>query len=138
MRIFQEEIFGPVVSVTGFDDYDDAIEIANDTLYGLGAGVWSRDVNTGYRAGRDIQAGRVWTNCYHAYPAHAAFGGYKSLRHRSGEPRDDARPLPADQEPAGVLRPEQARASSDELARVSAAIGRRRERRASTSARRRT
>ncbi|HEU4547956.1 MAG TPA: aldehyde dehydrogenase [Microlunatus sp.] len=77
MRIFQEEIFGPVVAVTGFDEYEDAIEIANDTLYGLGAGVWSRDVNTAYRAGRDIQAGRVWTNCYHAYPAHAAFGGYK-------------------------------------------------------------
>ncbi|SEQ28715.1 aldehyde dehydrogenase [Microlunatus flavus] len=78
MRVFQEEIFGPVVSVTGFDDYDDAISIANDTLYGLGAGVWSRDINTAYRAGRDIQAGRVWTNCYHQYPAHAAFGGYKS------------------------------------------------------------
>ena len=78
MRIFQEEIFGPVVSVTGFDDYADAMSIANDTLYGLGAGVWSRDTNTAYRAGRDIQAGRVWTNCYHAYPAHAAFGGYKS------------------------------------------------------------
>ncbi|MBO1767314.1 MULTISPECIES: aldehyde dehydrogenase [Allobranchiibius] len=78
MRIFQEEIFGPVVSVTKFNDYDDAISIANDTLYGLGAGVWSRDTNTAYRAGRDIQAGRVWTNCYHAYPAHAAFGGYKS------------------------------------------------------------
>src|SRR5689334_14155087 len=78
MRIFQEEIFGPVVAVTGFDGYDDAIEIANDTLYGLGAGVWSRDTNTAYRAGRDIQAGRVWTNCYHLYPAHAAFGGYKS------------------------------------------------------------
>ncbi|RCK69923.1 aldehyde dehydrogenase family protein [Desertihabitans brevis] len=78
MRIFQEEIFGPVVSVTGFDDFDDAMRIANDTLYGLGAGVWSRDVNTAYRAGRAIQAGRVWTNCYHQYPAHAAFGGYKS------------------------------------------------------------
>ncbi|HKY56913.1 MAG TPA: aldehyde dehydrogenase [Aeromicrobium sp.] len=78
MRIFQEEIFGPVVSVTGFADYDDAMSIANDTLYGLGAGVWSRDINTAYRAGRDIQAGRVWTNCYHQYPAHAAFGGYKS------------------------------------------------------------
>ena len=77
MRIFQEEIFGPVVSVTSFKDYDDAISIANDTLYGLGAGVWSRDGNTAYRAGRDIKAGRVWTNCYHAYPAHAAFGGYK-------------------------------------------------------------
>jgi aldehyde dehydrogenase len=77
MRIFQEEIFGPVVSVTSFTDYDDAISIANDTLYGLGAGVWSRDGNTAYRAGRDIRAGRVWTNCYHLYPAHAAFGGYK-------------------------------------------------------------
>ncbi|GAA1714164.1 aldehyde dehydrogenase [Kribbella sp. NPDC056951] len=78
MRIFQEEIFGPVVSVTRFDDYADALKIANDTLYGLGAGVWSRDINTAYRAGREIQAGRVWTNCYHAYPAHAAFGGYKN------------------------------------------------------------
>jgi len=77
MRIFQEEIFGPVVSVTTFKDYDDAIRIANDTLYGLGAGVWSRDGSVAYRAGRDIQAGRVWTNCYHLYPAHAAFGGYK-------------------------------------------------------------
>jgi aldehyde dehydrogenase len=77
MRIFQEEIFGPVVAVTSFNDYDDAMGIANDTLYGLGAGVWSRDGNTAYRAGRDIQAGRVWVNCYHAYPPHAAFGGYK-------------------------------------------------------------
>jgi aldehyde dehydrogenase len=77
MRIFQEEIFGPVVSVTTFKDAADALAIANDTLYGLGAGVWSRDTNTAYRLGRGIQAGRVWTNCYHAYPAHAAFGGYK-------------------------------------------------------------
>ncbi|MBM7459898.1 aldehyde dehydrogenase [Rhodococcus coprophilus] len=77
MRIFQEEIFGPVVSVTSFRDFDDAIEIANDTLYGLGAGVWSRDGGVAYRAGRAIQAGRVWTNTYHQYPAHAAFGGYK-------------------------------------------------------------
>ena len=77
MRIFQEEIFGPVVSVARFDDYADAIKIANDTLYGLGSGVWSRNGNTAYRAGRDIQAGRVWVNNYHAYPAHAAFGGYK-------------------------------------------------------------
>jgi len=77
MRIFQEEIFGPVVSVTSFTDFADAVKIANDTLYGLGAGVWTRDMNTAYRAGRAIQAGRVWTNCYHAYPAHAAFGGYK-------------------------------------------------------------
>ncbi|HAN25075.1 MAG: aldehyde dehydrogenase [Microbacterium sp.] len=77
MRIFQEEIFGPVVSVTSFDDFDDAISIANDTLYGLGAGVWSRNIDTAYRAGRAIEAGRVWTNTYHQYPAHAAFGGYK-------------------------------------------------------------
>ncbi len=77
MRIFQEEIFGPVVSVTSFRDYAHAIEIANDTLYGLGAGVWTRDMHMAYRAGREIEAGRVWTNCYHLYPAHAAFGGYK-------------------------------------------------------------
>nr|WP_193177918.1 aldehyde dehydrogenase [Oricola nitratireducens] len=77
MRIFQEEIFGPVVSVTTFKDEDEALSIANDTLYGLGAGVWSRDQNTCYRFGRAIQAGRVWVNNYHAYPAHAAFGGYK-------------------------------------------------------------
>lgn len=77
MRVFQEEIFGPVVSVTTFKDEDEALEIANDTLYGLGAGVWSRDANTCYRFGRAIKAGRVWTNCYHLYPAHAAFGGYK-------------------------------------------------------------
>lgn len=77
MRIFQEEIFGPVVSVTTFKTKEEALEIANDTLYGLGAGVWTRDINTAYRFGRAIQAGRVWTNCYHAYPAHAAFGGYK-------------------------------------------------------------
>ncbi|MDP5308750.1 aldehyde dehydrogenase [Paracoccus spongiarum] len=77
MRVFQEEIFGPVVSVTTFTDQDEALSIANDTLYGLGAGVWSRDANTCYRFGRAIKAGRVWTNCYHAYPAHAAFGGYK-------------------------------------------------------------
>jgi aldehyde dehydrogenase len=77
MRVFQEEIFGPVVSVTSFDGFDDGIAKANDTLYGLGAGVWTRDGNTAYRAGRAIQAGRVWTNCYHLYPAHAAFGGYK-------------------------------------------------------------
>jgi aldehyde dehydrogenase len=77
MRIFQEEIFGPVVSVTTFADFDEAMKIANDTLYGLGAGVWARDATTLFRAGRAIEAGRVWTNCYHAYPAHAAFGGYK-------------------------------------------------------------
>jgi aldehyde dehydrogenase len=77
MRIFQEEIFGPVVSVTTFKDEADALAIANDTLYGLGAGVWTRDGARAFRMGRDIQAGRVWTNCYHQYPAHAAFGGYK-------------------------------------------------------------
>jgi len=77
MRVFQEEIFGPVVCVTTFKDEAEALAIANDTLYGLGAGVWSRDINTCYRMGRGIKAGRVWTNCYHAYPAHAAFGGYK-------------------------------------------------------------
>ncbi|MBP0630590.1 MULTISPECIES: aldehyde dehydrogenase [unclassified Cupriavidus] len=77
MRIFQEEIFGPVVSVTTFKDEEEALAIANDTLYGLGAGVWTRDGARAFRMGRGIQAGRVWTNCYHAYPAHAAFGGYK-------------------------------------------------------------
>lgn len=77
MRIFQEEIFGPVVSVTTFRDDEEALSIANDTLYGLGAGVWTRDGTRAYRVGRAIQAGRVWTNCYHAYPAHAAFGGYR-------------------------------------------------------------
>jgi len=77
MRIFQEEIFGPVLSVTTFKNDDEALELANDTLYGLGAGVWTRDMNRAYRFGRGIEAGRVWTNCYHHYPAHAAFGGYK-------------------------------------------------------------
>lgn len=77
MRVFQEEIFGPVVSVCSFKDEEEALSVANDTLYGLGAGVWSRDGNRAYRMGRGIQAGRVWTNCYHLYPAHAAFGGYK-------------------------------------------------------------
>ena len=77
MRIFQEEIFGPVVSVTTFTDEADALRIANDTLYGLGAGLWTRDGSRAFRVGRAIQAGRVWTNCYHLYPAHAAFGGYK-------------------------------------------------------------
>ncbi|WP_128894820.1 aldehyde dehydrogenase [Longirhabdus pacifica] len=77
MRFFQEEIFGPVLAVTTFRTKEEAMQIANDTLYGLGAGVWSRDINTAYRFGRGIQSGRVWTNCYHIYPAHAAFGGYK-------------------------------------------------------------
>ena len=87
MRVFQEEIFGPVLSVTTFKTFEEAIAIANDTVYGLGAGVWSRDMNTAYRAGRGIEAGRVWTNCYHQYPAHAAFGGYK----KSGIGRENHR-----------------------------------------------
>lgn len=77
MRVFQEEIFGPVVSVTTFKDEAEALAIANDSEFGLGAGVWTRDMNLSYRMGRGIEAGRVWTNCYHQYPAHAAFGGYK-------------------------------------------------------------
>jgi aldehyde dehydrogenase len=77
MRVFQEEIFGPVTSLTTFKDEAEAIEIANDTLYGLGAGVWTRDAHEHYRVPRAIKAGRVWVNCYHLYPAHAAFGGYK-------------------------------------------------------------
>ena len=77
MRIFQEEIFGPVLAVTTFKDEQEALEIANDTMYGLGAGVWTRDTSKAFRMGRGIKAGRVWTNCYHLYPAHAAFGGYK-------------------------------------------------------------
>ncbi len=77
MRVFQEEIFGPVLAVTKFKDAAEALHLANETLYGLGAGVWTRDMNTAYRMGRAIKAGRVWTNCYHLYPAHAAFGGYK-------------------------------------------------------------
>ncbi|MGV9666293.1 aldehyde dehydrogenase [Nocardia niigatensis] len=87
MRIFQEEIFGPVVAVARFDNEVEAVTIANDTLYGLGAGVWTRDGSAAYRVGRAIKAGRVWTNCYHAYPAHAAFGGYK----KSGIGRENHR-----------------------------------------------
>ena len=87
MKTFQDEIFGPVLAVTTFKDFDDAIKIANNTIYGLGAGVWSRSAHTSYRAGRAIQAGRVWTNCYHIYPAHAAFGGYK----KSGIGRENHR-----------------------------------------------
>jgi aldehyde dehydrogenase len=78
MRVFQEEMFGPVLAVTTFRDEDEELEIANDTLYGLGAGVWMRDGSRAFRMGRAIKAGRIWTNCYHQYPAHAAFGGYKS------------------------------------------------------------
>jgi len=87
MRVFQEEIFGPVLAVTTFKDEPEALEIANDTLYGLGAGVWTRDTSRAFRMGRAIQAGRVWTNCYHQYPAHAAFGGYK----QSGVGRENHR-----------------------------------------------
>ena len=108
MRIFQEEIFGPVLAVTTFKDEAEALHIANDTLYGLGAGVWSRDGARAFRMGRAIKAGRVWTNCYHLYPAHAAFGGYKVSGVGTREPQDDARPLLADQVPAGQLRPERA------------------------------
>ena len=78
MRVFQEEIFGPVLAVTTFKDEAEALAIANDTMYGLGAGVWTRDGARAFRMGRAIKAGRVWTNCYHHYPAHAAFGGYKA------------------------------------------------------------
>ena len=77
MRVFQEEIFGPVLAVTTFRDEAEALRIANDTLYGLGAGVWTRDANRHLRMSHGIQAGRVWVNCYHQYPAGAAFGGYK-------------------------------------------------------------
>jgi aldehyde dehydrogenase len=77
MRVFQEEIFGPVISVTKFKDEAEALELANSSEFGLGAGVWTRDMNMAFRMGRGIEAGRVWTNCYHMYPAHAAFGGYK-------------------------------------------------------------
>ncbi len=111
MRIFQEEIFGPVVSMTSFKDEADAVAQANDTLYGLGAGVWTRDGSTAYRMGRAIQAGRVWTNCYHLYPAHAAFGGYKHSgigreNHKmmlSHYPEARRRSWPADVPPVGGL-----------------------------------
>lgn len=78
MRFFREEIFGPVIGVTTFKDEAEALALANDTEFGLGAGLWTRDINRAYRMGRAIKAGRVWTNCYHLYPAHAAFGGYKN------------------------------------------------------------
>ena len=77
MRVFQEEIFGPVISMSTFKDEAEALELANSSEFGLGAGVWSRNMNRAYTMGRKIEAGRVWTNCYHMYPAHAAFGGYK-------------------------------------------------------------
>ena len=107
MRVFQEEIFGPVVSVTTFKTDEEALEIANDTLYGLGSGVWSRDANRCYNFGRNIQAGRVWTNCYHAYPL-APPSAATSNPASAAKPQDDARPLSADQEHAGELQPESA------------------------------
>ena len=106
MRVFQEEIFGPVLAVTTFKDEAEALEIANDTMYGLGAGVWTRDGSRAFRMGRAIKAGRVWTNCYHHYPAHAAFGGYKSSGVGRENHQDDARPLLADEVPARQLRPQ--------------------------------
>ena len=112
MRIFQEEIFGPVLAVTTFRDEAEALEIANDTMYGLGAGVWTRDTSKAFRIGRGIKAGRVSTNCDHLYPAHAAFGGYK-VSGIGREPQDDARPLHADGIPSRQLRPEAARALLD-------------------------
>jgi acyl-CoA reductase-like NAD-dependent aldehyde dehydrogenase len=107
MRVFQEEIFGPVVSVTTFKTEEEALEIANDTLYGLGAGLWTRDINRAFTLGRAIQAGRVWVNCYHLYPAHAAFG-VQAVGHRPRESQDDARPLSAGQKYAGELQPQRA------------------------------
>ena len=104
MRVFQEEIFGPVLAVTTFTDDADALAIANDTLYGLGAGVWTRDGNRAYKMGRGIKAGRVWTNCYHQYPAGAAFGGYKISGIGRENHADDAGPLQPDQEPARQLQ----------------------------------
>ncbi len=109
MRVFQEKIFGPVVSVTKFADFDEAISIANDTLYGLGAGVWSRETNTAYRAGRAIQAGRVWTNLLPRVSRARCVRWLQVLWHRPREPPDDARPLPADQKPPGVVLAGQAR-----------------------------
>ncbi len=104
MRVFQEEIFGPVVGVTTFKDEAEALAIANDTEYGLGAGLWTRDINRAYRMGRGIKAGRVWTNCYHLYSGPRRVRRLQEVRRRSRDAQDDARPLPADQEPAGELR----------------------------------
>ena len=104
MRIFQEEIFGPVVAVTSFTDYDDAISIANDTLYGLGAGVWSRDGNTAYRAGPGHQGRPGVDELLPRLPGARSVRWLQAVGHRPREPQDDARPLPADQEPAGLLQ----------------------------------
>ena len=103
MRVFQEEIFGPVLAVTTFKDEAEALEIANDTMYGLGAGVWTRDGSRAFRMGRAIQAGRVWTNCYHLYPAGRRVRRLQVLGGRAREPPHDARPLHPDQVPAGQL-----------------------------------
>ena len=108
MRVFQEEIFGPVLAVTTFKDEAEALRIANDTPYGLGAGVWTRDMSRAFRMGRGIQAGRVWTNCYHLYPAGGGLRRIQELGRRAGEPPHDARPLQPDEVHAGVLRPERA------------------------------
>ena len=109
MRIFQEEIFGPVLAVTTFKNEREALEIANDTMYGLGAGVWTRDTSKAFRMGRGIKAGRVWTNCYHLYPGARGLRRLQGLGRRAREPQDDARPLHADEVPARQLRPEAAR-----------------------------
>ena len=93
MRIFQEEIFGPVVSVTKFKDEKEALEIANDTLYGLGAGVWTRNGNLAYRMGREIQAGRVWTNCYHAYPGSCCIWWIQTVWYRKRNSQNDVESL---------------------------------------------
>ena len=106
MRVFQEEIFGPVLAVTTFKDEAEALAIANDTMYGLGAGVWTRDGARAFRMGRAIKAGRVWTNCYHHVPGARGVRRLQGLRRRAREPPHDARPLLADQVPAGQLRPE--------------------------------
>ena len=106
MRIFQEEIFGPVLSVTPFEDEDEALSIANDTLYGLGAGVWTRDINRAYRMGRGIQAGTGVDQLLPPLPGACGVRRLQEVGHRAREPQDDARPLPADQERAGELQPE--------------------------------
>ena len=103
MRVFQEEIFGPVASVTTFKDEADAIAIANDTLYGLGAGVWTRDAHQLYQVPRAIKAGRVWVNCYHNYPGPRAIRRLQKNRLRTRKPQNDARPLPQQQKYVGFL-----------------------------------
>ena len=106
MRVFQEEIFGPVLAVTKFKNDEEALAIANDTLYGLGAGVWTRNGTRAYRMGRAIKAGRVWTNCYHALSGARGVRRLQAVGHRPREPQDDARPLSADEKHARQLQPE--------------------------------